>query len=189
VALQKSNDKSAEAAHRGNAADPQGSEALYNSHLHRFLIRRLHNRQDASDLAQEAYLRYLQLPDTGVVRNPSGYLFKIAFHLISEWRLRRDRSAVTFDSELADKRSTAWPDTAPDAFEQLTSNERLEQILAQIPQNYRRVLLMSKCDGLSNEQIAAQLHVTPETVVRYLARAVAFARKARWDEQPQGTNS
>ena len=65
--------------------------------------------------------------------------------------------------------------------EQLLSREHLEKVLEQIPLNYRRVLLMSKCDGLSNAQIAKKLNVTPETIVRYLARAVAFARKARWD--------
>ncbi len=170
----------------GSASQPAGAEALYNNQLHRYLMRQLRNREDASDLAQEAYLRYLQLPDAGAVRKPSGYLFRIAVNLISEWRLRRDRSAVTFDSELADQRSTAWPDARPDMVEQLTSRERLEQVLEQIPQNYRRVLLMNKCEGLSNAQIAAKLNVTPETVVRYLARAVAFARKARWDAEPQG---
>lgn len=166
--------------------EPFGPDTLYHPQLHRYLVRQLHNRQDASDLAQEAYLRYLQLPDTGAVRKPSGYLFRIAFNLISEWRLRRDRSAVTFDSELADHRSSAWPDASPDAFQQLTSRERLEKVLEQIPLNYRRVLLMSKCEGLTNEQIAAKLNVTADTVVRYLARAVAFARKAQWDEPGQG---
>ncbi len=65
-----------------SASPPE--EALYSPHLHRYLIRQLRNRDDASDLAQEAYLRYLQLPDTSVVRKPSGYLFRIAFNLISE---------------------------------------------------------------------------------------------------------
>ena len=77
------------------AADTNGADAAYTRHLHRFLVGRLRNREDAGDLAQEAYLRYLQLPDSSVVRKPSDYLFRIAFNLISEWRLRRDRSAVT----------------------------------------------------------------------------------------------
>jgi RNA polymerase sigma factor (sigma-70 family) len=174
VALQEQDDE------RSDGLDPAGPDALYNNHLHRYLMRQLRNRDDASDLAQEAYLRYLQLPDAGVVRKPSGYLFRIAFNLISEWRLRRDRSAVTFNSELADKRSSVWPDATPDAFEQLITREHLEKILEQIPLNYRRVLLMSKCDGLTNSQIAEKLSITPDTVVRYLARATAFARKAQW---------
>ncbi len=161
--------------------DPADAGKLYPAHLHRYLLGRLRNREDAADLAQEAYLRYLQLPDTGAVRKPSGYLFRIAFNLISEWRLRRDRSPVTFSSDLSEKRSPAWPDPAADSLEQLISRERLEKVLEHIPVTYRRVLLMSKCDGLSNSQIAERLKITPDTVARYLVRATAFARKAPWD--------
>jgi RNA polymerase sigma factor (sigma-70 family) len=144
------------------------ADVPYPPALHRYLIRQMRNRDDARDLAQEAYLRYLQLPDTAAVRDPSAYLFRIAFNLISEWRL-------------AEGRAKTAPAAGPAAVEQLISRERLERILEQIPLNYRRVLLMSKCDGLSNRQIADALNVTPATVVRYLGRAVAFARRARWD--------
>jgi len=158
-----------------------GVEALYSPALHRYLIARLRSREDAADLAQEAYLRYLQLRDASVVRKPSGYLFRIAFNLISEWRLRRDRSPVSFDSDLAEKRSKDRSDPGADTLERLVSRERLEQVLVQIPVTYRRVLLMSKCDGMTSPQIAEVLHLTPETVDRYLVRATAFARRARWD--------
>lgn len=157
------------------------AEPAYSPTLHRYLVRQLRNREAASDLAQEAYVRYLQLPDVSAIRKPSDYLFRIALNLISEWRLRRDRSTVTYDSELAEQRSISFADAAPDALEQLVSQEQLERVLGRVPANYRRVLLMSKCDGLSHAEIAERINVTPETVVRYLVRAVAFARKARWD--------
>lgn len=171
--------------HSGDAAPgqsaPERTEPDYSPHLHRYLMRQLHNHDDASELVQEAYVRYLQIPDATAVRQPSAYLFRIALNLISEWRLRRDRSVVTYDSDLADRRSLAAADETPDAVEQLTNQERLAKVLEQVPLRYRQVLLMSKCDGLSNVQIAERMNVTPETVVRYLVRAVAFARAARWD--------
>jgi len=162
-------------------AAPEHTEPDYSPRLHRYLMRQLRNHDDASELVQEAYVRYLQIPDATAVRQPSAYLFRIALNLISEWRLRRDRSVVTYDSELAERRSLAAADGAPDAVEQLTTQERLEKVLEQVPLRYRQVLLMSKCDGLSNVQIAERMNITPETVVRYLVRAVAFARAARWD--------
>lgn len=165
-------------AEPGKPADTQQAE--YPAALHSYLMRQLHNRHDAQDLAQEAYLRYLQLPSTGVVRNPAAYLFRIAFNLITEWRLRRDRSVVSCDSELLEQQADAAAQTAGPV-EQLLSRERLEKVLEQIPLTYRRVLLMSKCDGLSNEEIAQALNVTADTVTRYLGRALAFARRARWD--------
>lgn len=169
------------AAEAPGRPDPAGTEPAYGLRLHRYLIRQLHSHEDANELAQEAYVRYLQVPDAGVIRQPGAYLFRIALNLISEWRLRRDRSVVTFDSELSEHRSRDTADGAPDAVQQLASQQQLAAVLAQIPVRYRQVLLMSKYEGLSNDDIAARMNVTPETVVRYLARAVAFARAARWD--------
>jgi RNA polymerase sigma factor (sigma-70 family) len=169
---------------KSSAADPgklsETQTAEYPAALHAYLVRQLRNRHDAQDLAQEAYLRYLQLPSAGVVRNPAAYLFRIAFNLMTEWRLRQDRSVVSCDSELMEQHTgAAAPATEP--VELLMSQERLEKVLEQIPLTYRRVLLMSKCDGLSHEEIAQSLQVSPDTVVRYLGRALAFARRARWD--------
>jgi len=155
--------------------------AAYPAELHRYLVRQLRNREDAIDLAQEAYLRYLQLPNSSVVRNPGSYLFRIAFNLISEWRMRKDRSAVTCDSELVEQHVEGAVSETPEPMRQLLSRERLEKILEQIPASYRRVLLLSKCDGMTNAQIAETMNVSPETVARYLGRAVAFARRAQWD--------
>lgn len=176
--MQRPDDRSAGKAGK-EACDSQG--ALYPRDLHRYLVKRLRNREDAMELAQEAYLRFLQLPDRGAVHNPAAYLFRIAFNLMSEWRLRRDRSVVSFDSELADLRAADTAADAPAAVEQLLDRERLEKVLEQIPEYYRRVLLMSKCDGLTNEQIAQALAVTPDTISRYLGRAMAFARRAKWE--------
>lgn len=160
---------------------PASRDEAYPAELHRYLVRQLRNREEAMDLAQEAYLRYLQLPDVSVVRDPGAYLFRIAFNLISEWRLRRDRAAVTVDSELADMHAAHVPADTPGPVEQLVSREQLGRVLEQIPTTYRRVLLMSKYDGLTNEQIGEQLGLTPASVTRYLGRALAFARRAKWE--------
>ena len=159
-------------------SDAQKGE--YPAALHRYLVRRLRNQHDAQDLAQEAYLRFLQLPNSGVVRNPGAYLFRIAFNLITEWRLRQDRSVVSCDSELMEQRGEV-PAEAPGLAEQLETRQRLERVLQQVPVTYRRVLLMSKCDGLSNDDIAKALGVTTGSVARYLGRAMAFARRAQWE--------
>ena len=165
-----------------NRAVSASAEATYGGLLHRYLVRQLRNRDDASDLAQEAYLRFLQLPDVSAIRDARGYLFRIALHLLSEWRWRRDRGLVTFDSQLVDAKDFREP--AADELTLLLGQEALAQVLDQIPHTYRRVLLWNKCDGLTNQQIAERLNVSPETVVRYLAKATALARKARWNESP-----
>jgi RNA polymerase sigma factor (sigma-70 family) len=162
--------------------DPMGADADdYRENLHRYLTRCLKNSEDASDLAQEAYLRYLQLPDARVLHRPDRYLFRIALNLLHEWRLRRDRSAVTFDSRLADKRSGAFADSGSDVLTQLTSAEHLQKVLDCIPANYRQVLWMNRVEGLHYREIARKTGLAPDTVLVYLGRAIACARRAAAD--------
>jgi RNA polymerase sigma-70 factor (ECF subfamily) len=175
----------------GNARsrDPVGEDgAGYRRELHRWLVRRLRSREDANDLAQEAYLRYLQLPDPRVLENPAGYLFRIAMNLLYEWKLRRDRGAVTFDSDLAARSQGDWTDAGPDAFRVLASREDLRRVLAAIPETYRRVLLMSKVDGFTYIEIAQRLGLAPDTVLTYLARATACARRAQHELDSTSTS-
>jgi RNA polymerase sigma factor (sigma-70 family) len=167
----------------GEAQDPFDPTSpdgqWYRNDLHRFLVSRLANREDVRDLAQEAYLRYIQA-DVSTIRSPRDYLFRLAGTLISEWILLRDRSPVTCDSRLADLRSTHLADSSADACEQLSTQEQLEHVLEQIPLVYRRVLILSRCHGLSYEEIAEELGLKRETVHKYIVRATAFARRAQW---------
>jgi RNA polymerase sigma factor (sigma-70 family) len=63
----------------------------------------------------------------------------------------------------------------------LTTTEQLDRILNQIPPHYRRVLVMHKRDGLSYAEISAETGLSKQSVQKYLARAMAAARMAKWD--------
>lgn len=161
--------------------DPAGADAAAcHSDLHRYLVSRLRNNEVANDLAQEAYLRYLQLPDPGVLRKPDAYLFRIAVNLIYEWRMRQDRSPVTYSTELADKCAGTWAQSGADDYERLTSREHLQKLLDSMPPRPRQVLWMNKVEGKGYEQIARELGVKPRTVLNALARAIAHARRVQY---------
>jgi hypothetical protein len=55
--------------HPADPTGPQGTEDR--AALVRFILGRLRSAEDARDLAQEAYLRFLQVPDEAVIRQPS----------------------------------------------------------------------------------------------------------------------
>lgn len=177
VALHKGTDKAP------NTADLTGTDAQqYRSVLHRYLVRQLHNAEDAKDLAQEAYMRFFQLPHAGLVGCPSGYLFRIAMNLVYEFRLRRDRAPVIYDSPLADEHIIALEeDISTNPEERLSTEDQLRRVLGQIPPMYRKVLIMHKRDGLSYEEIAELLSLSKQSVQKYLARALAYGRLAKWD--------
>jgi RNA polymerase sigma-19 factor, ECF subfamily len=158
------------------------SSPHYQAALHRYLIRCLRNTEDARDLAQEAYLRFLQLPPEREIDEPHAYLFRIAVNLVYELRRRREHRLISYDSELAEARANVAVDGgATDPSEELVAAEQLSRLLRQIPEGYRRVLILHKRDGLTYEEIANQLQISKQSVQKYLARAIAYGRRAKWD--------
>src|SRR5688572_16207969 len=86
-----------------NAADDARGIALeqYASELFSFLAKRLRSRQEAEDLLQSIYLRFLQTPHTELVRQPRAYLYRIAANMLSEFYLRQRREPIVYDSAAA----------------------------------------------------------------------------------------
>jgi RNA polymerase sigma factor (sigma-70 family) len=176
VTLHTSEESGQKAGRRSDIESEQ-----YRPALHRFLLGRLKNAEDASDLAQETFLRYYSISNAEAVSRPDNYLFRIAVNLLYEFRLRRDRDNrfVTFSSQLSETSLESLLDDDPT--EALATQQQLAHVLAQIPAAYRQVLVLHKRDGLSCKEIAAQLNLSVRSVEKYVARALAHARNASWE--------
>jgi RNA polymerase sigma factor (sigma-70 family) len=150
--------------------------------LHRFLTRRLRRERDAEDLIQEAYLQFLQFPRHQLVRAPHVYLYRIAANLLYQRNLREKRQPVIYDSEMADdaveQRPELWDEGLDD---RMNSAQQVQRVLGQLPKLYRLVLVMRTRDGMSREEIARELGISPQTVKKYTFRAIAHFRAAQWD--------
>src|SRR5258706_14779756 len=73
--------------------------------VRRFLFRRVANRHDADDLAQEVFARLLRVRASQMVRSPFGYVLGIAAHVVREFYQREERQCVVFSSDVADASS------------------------------------------------------------------------------------
>ena len=154
----------------------------YHAELHRFLMRRLQSSQHAQDLAQEAYLRLLRVERAELVRQPRAYLYRIAVNLILEFRLRARREPIVFDSDALAEAGEQISEAPADEGERAADAQQVELILDQLPPLYRAIFVLRKRDGLSYQEIAEQLEISVHTVKKYLARAVAKCRYARWSQ-------
>ncbi len=157
----------------------------YAEELYRFLLRRLRRRQEAEDLLQAVYVRFLQTPHNELVRQPRAYLYRIATNLVSEFGLRSRRDPVIYDSEAA--AHTAEHATAEQAGEdalgdRLALEQQLQRVVMQLPRTYRTVLLLRAVEGLSFEEIAARCAITEQSARKYLVRAMALCRTANWEK-------
>jgi RNA polymerase sigma factor (sigma-70 family) len=161
------------------------AETTFRQHrqeLQRFLLRRLRGTADARDLAQEVYLRLLRVPNPSLVRQPLAYLYRIASNVVYEFHIQHQQDAVTFDSAVVEQLAEHPSNIQPDELVARLSLERqLERVLGELPPLQRAILLMQKRDGMSYAEIADKLSLSVHTVEKYLFRALASVRAAKWE--------
>jgi RNA polymerase sigma factor (sigma-70 family) len=156
-------------------------ERLFAQHrkaLEGFFRRRIRSRPDAADLAQEVYLRLLRVNDTDAIRNPEGYLYTVASNLVREHAILDQRyvAQADFDQPLAQSESGRPPEIE-EFLDTQVRLQRLREVLAQLPPKCQAAVVLKYRQGLSYQEIAEQLHVSPHMVQKYLGQALAHCRK------------
>lgn len=150
--------------------------------LLRLLEMRTRNPADATDLAQEAYLRLWRVKQPELIREPEAYLFRIASNLVGEFMLRKRKepAALELDEGISELRQGDEGSFCTQ-LEHRSEIAKLEAIVAELPPLYRAVLLLRKREGLTHEEIADRLSISPHTVHKYLTRALLRCRTS-WAE-------
>ncbi|MDP8983694.1 MAG: RNA polymerase sigma factor [Pseudomonadota bacterium] len=152
--------------------------AEHRSALQAFFYRRIKTKHDAADLVQEVYLRILRVKDADAIRNPEGYLYTVASNLVYEHSVlnRRNPAPIDPDQPLAEH-ELAGPAGFEELFDMGTRVARLREVLAQLPPKCRATIHLKYQHGLSYQEIAEQLGVSPHMVQKYLGTALAHCRR------------
>jgi RNA polymerase sigma-70 factor (ECF subfamily) len=162
----------------GRAARTQEVERLFRDHndaLIRFLTLRLQSRHEAREVAQEAYVRLLQLERTDVAGFLRAYLFRIAGNLAIDRLRRRATEARHQEAELFPGLSERPVEPEAEALQ----SERVEQIrgyLQELPDAVREAFLLFRTQDMDQEAIAQRLGVTDRMVRNHIARALLYCR-------------
>jgi len=145
----------------------------YGDQIHRFLLKRL-GRQEAEDVAQEVYVKLMQVSNDERIQNPEGYIFAVARQVACDAgrRVRSDGGRLSIDSPQLEYILENPTEAGLDRVEQAVSSEQfLQTFLAEVPPRQAVVILMFERDGYSYAEIAAELHVSERAVRRYLIKA------------------
>lgn len=146
--------------------------------LVRYLSTRLQSEQEAKEIAQEAYMRLLQIERPESPEILRAYLFKTATNLaIDRLRHRRVRRRVE-----QDEAQEAWPAARGDGEDPaklLLAREltlQLMKFLQELPPKCREVFSLHRLEGIPQQEVAARLGFSDRMVRRYITYTMVYCR-------------
>lgn len=131
---------------------------------------------DARDIVQDVFIKAWQRTLDGYeIDNAKPYLYRMVRNAcISELRSRREQ--IPIDDEISNVNETDIDTSERDA--------AVWRAIDSLPQKCREVFLLSKRDGLSNDEIAARLHISGKTVSNHLHKAGTRLRALLANHRP-----
>lgn len=134
-----------------------------------YALRIVDDADDAEDLVVETFLKtWHQVEEGGEIDNFKAFLYRaVRNECISFLRRKKETVGVEFIPEVDE--------------ETVDTSERDAEIwkaIDQLPEKCREVFLLSKCDGLTNEEIAEELGISIKTVKNQMTKAFSRLREA-----------
>jgi len=141
--------------------------------VYAFIYARVGNRPDAEDLTQQVAMKAIpRLRQGAPASSIRGYLFATARSVLGGfWSTRLGLS----EAELREDLALAAPAGPPAEDRSVT----VQEILAQLSDNYRRVLELRFLHGYSLKEVAAELNSTVGAIKVMQLRALRAAAKVR----------
>ncbi len=158
----------------GDAAAFGNLYARYYERLLRFCLRRLNDRHEAEDAAQEAFARaWKALPRFAGERRFYPWLTVIAGNICTDMLRRRSRSTPTDDLELTAQHpvGVVGEDTSEELVLAAVDGEMVNRALDRLSTRHRHVLAMREGSGWTYQQIADHEGVEIGTIETLLWRA------------------
>ena len=165
---------------RGDAGALAELIRRHQARLYQVAYRLLRDPLEAEDALQEVFLKVHENahrfePKASV----SAWLHRItANHCLNLLRARHPQDFLDQDD------AAALPDSGASPLQILEEHDltrRLEELLAALPENQRRALILKRFAGLSYLEIAQEMHLSPQAVDGLLKRARQFLKRALKD--------
>jgi RNA polymerase sigma-70 factor (ECF subfamily) len=139
-------------------------QRLYDGHaqpLFAFLLNFTRDDADTRDLLQDIFVKLAREPGPlAGVRDERAFLIRLAHNAAVDLMRRRDTRDRTKENFAAEKISSFAPVDDPD---ETFFRRELSEALAELPPEQRAVVHLKLWEGLTFEEIAAALEISPNT--------------------------
>ena len=157
---------------------------LFQHRLYHVCYRMLSNRQEAEDIAQEAFVRaYINIHTFDQKRKFSTWLFRIATNLCID-RIRKKKPDYYLDANVPGTEGlTMYSQIAADdelpeeEVERMETQERIQYEIGRLPDKYRSVIILRYIEELPLQEIGDILELPLGTVKTRVHRGRAALRK------------
>ena len=142
-----------------------------------FFIRKV-GRDDATDLLQETFVRFLQHRQFEAVANPPAFLQQIALNLTRDFARRRKTEAIHLEFGVCPD-DVASAEALPEERIAHEQKSRLLRAAAEaLPRRCREVFLMSMFEDVPLDEVARRLDISRSMVDKHMRIALHRLRAA-----------
>lgn len=142
----------------------------------------------AYDLLQDVYLKLWQVRETV---DPQRSLKALMYQMVRNHALNHERAKRLHATDSLDD-SPYEPDTEATTEQDLDAkqlDERLQHWIAEMPERRREAFALSRYEGLSHEEIARIMGLTPKTVNNHIVLALQHLRARLREYEPDRISS
>ena len=160
-------------AQKGSVAAFENIVRFYSTAIYNFAFRFIYDREEAHDLAQEVFLRlYVNLREFDATRPFRPWLYRLATNVcINATRGRKRKPSVEDPEALAYRHEDDRAGNPADTAAARDDVAAIQQAVAQLPEEYRTVMVLRYLEDMSCEAVAATMDVPVGTVKTWLFRA------------------
>ncbi len=163
--------------------DPDAIDSLYLQYASRvraFAMHMLKNTADAEDITHDVFLKIWEhRKSLGKVVSLNGYIFRVTRNAIIN-QLKKRQSLGKYKIEGQEETLKNISGGGIDYENQVTTNELIELIeleIARMPEQRRKVFMMSRFENMTYDEIAENLDISPKTVQYHISNALSDLKK------------
>lgn len=153
-------------------------EKRYGSLIYSLLHKMVHNREDAKDLTQEAFIKiYSNLSSYNPIYPFSSWILKISSNTCIDFLRKKKIETIPIENHSDDTDDDYYiqiPDTTSIPDNNLIKNEQnenLNKLIQMLPENYQQIIKLRFEDDLNYTEIAETLNIPLGTVKTLIFRA------------------